>query len=426
MTNYKAFKDCISDQDDELIIYASDSFSQFPERNSSATSKSDRSIPIATSNDLVVLRGELDSDYHEWLRSFGLGSDFVVDYGKPPTGLTLSELIINNPEPIREIIKQTGRKPVYVPWFSGDKENEVAKILGGDIFGAPKSQTLKYNDKASFKLICQQLNIPVIEGVSFEMQPLKSENYKMMENIIKGYLQRYSTVILRGALGEFGVSLYKTQGNDIAEIYQEISATGEKTIIIEPFLNVSSSPGDQWAIGRNGSINHLGMQDQICKEGMIHTGTISTVAHSNDDSAYIIKTSRKIVDEMAKTGYIGVVGIDYIVSDEGIFPVENNARFNGSSYPILIVDQIKQLNIRVPVWKFIKFKTTPCTFVELQNRLKSTIFDGKKTNSIFPFNCEALSNTGNLSFIFLAENMSQITDLEQSVKELEVNTGSIV
>lgn len=418
MTNYKAFKDCISDQDDELIIYASDSFSQFPQRNSSATSKSDRTVPVATSNDLVVLRGELDTDYHKWLRSFGLGSDFVVDYGEPPTGMTLSELIIDNSEPIRKIIKQTGRKPVYVPWFSGDQENEVAKILGGDIFGAPESETLKYNDKASFKLICQQLNIPVVQGVSFEMQPLKYENYNMMENIIKGYLQSYSTVILRGALGEFGMSLYKTQGNDIAEIYKEISATDEKTIIIEPFLNVSSSPGDQWTISRDGSINHIGIQDQICKEGMIHTGTISTVAHSVVDSVYIMETSRKIINEMARTGYIGVVGIDYIVSDEGIFPVENNARFNGSSYPILIVDQIKQLNMQVPVWKFIKFKTTPCTFVELQNSLKLTIFDGKKANSIFPFNCEALSNTGNLSFLFLAENESQITDLEEKVRDL--------
>ena len=370
MTNYKVFKDCISDQDDELIIYASDSFSQFPHRNSSVTSKSDRTMAIATSNDLVVLRGGLDSDYHKWLRSFGLGSDLVVDYGKPPTGMTLSELIMDNPEPIRKIIKKTGRKPVYVPWFSGNKENEVAKILEGDIFGAPESETLKYNDKASFKLICQRLNIPVIEGVSFEMQPLKNENYKKMESIIKGYLQRYSNVILRGALGEFGMSLYKTQGDDIAEIYQEICGTGEKTIIIEPFLNVSSSPGDQWAISRDGSINHVGMQDQICKEGIIHTGTISTVAHSINDSAYIIETSEKIVNEMAKTGYVGVVGIDYIVSDEGIFPVENNARFNGSSYPILIVDQIKQLNIQVPVWKFIKFNTTPCTFVELQNKWK--------------------------------------------------------
>ncbi|NQY30076.1 MAG: ATP-grasp domain-containing protein, partial [Flavobacteriaceae bacterium] len=287
------------------------------------------------------------------------------------------------------------------------------------------SETLKYNDKASFKLICQQLKIPVVEGVSFEMKPLKNENYNMMENIIKGYLQSYSTVILRGALGEFGMSLYKTQGNDIAKIYKEISATGEKIIIIEPFLNVSSSPGDQWAISRDGAINHLGMQDQICKEGMIHTGTISTVVHSVDDSAYIIETSRKIVNEMAKTGYIGVVGIDCIVSDEGIFPVENNARFNGSSYPILIVDQIKQLNIQVPVWKFIKFKTTPCTFIELQNRLRLTIFDGKKANSIFPFNCEALSNTGNLSFIFLAENMSQISDLEEQVRGLQFDREQI-
>ncbi|MBW2166424.1 MAG: hypothetical protein JRG74_10145 [Deltaproteobacteria bacterium] len=76
---------------------------------------------------------------------------------------------------------------------------------------------------------------------------------------------------------------------------------------------------------------------------------------------------------MAESGYNGVVDIDYIVSDEGIFPVENNARFNGSSYVSMIVDNIEKLTSPIPYWKFIKIKT-----------------DGNKLNSVFPFNCNAL------------------------------------
>ncbi len=73
MTNVKAFRECISDNDNELIIYAADNFSQFPHRDSSVSSKCDRTLPAATSNDLVVLRGILDHEYHNWLRSLGLG-----------------------------------------------------------------------------------------------------------------------------------------------------------------------------------------------------------------------------------------------------------------------------------------------------------------------------------------------------------------
>jgi len=415
MTNYKAFRECISDNDNELIIYAADNFPQFPRRDSTVSSKCDRALPAAISNDLVVLRGTLDHEYHNWLRSLGLGTDLLVEYSEDAKGMTLSELIVNNPEPIKEIIQKTGRKPVYVPWFSSNMEIEATKVLGAELFGAPKSETLKYNDKASFKIICKQLNIPVVEGVSFEMQPHNNENYRMMKNVIKDYLQSYSIVIIRGTLGESGMSLYKTKGDDIAEIYREISDSGEKVIIIEPFLNVSSSPNDQWIISRDGSINHLGIRDQICKKGMIHTATINKVQISDDNSKYIKETSLKIVNKMAETGYIGVVGIDYIVTDKGVFPVENNARFNGSSYVSIIVDNIGKLSSAVSVWKFMKIKTTPSTFIELKECLKSSLYDGVKTNSIFPFNCEALADTGNFSLILLSENIENISILEQSV-----------
>lgn len=426
MKGYKAFRECISDKNNELIIYAADNFSQFTQRDSSVHSRCDRTLAAATANDMVVLRTKLDYEYHRWMRSVGLGTDLVVEYGASAEGLTLSELIILNPDPIIEIIQKTGRKPVYVPWFSTATENEAAKILGADLFGAPESETLKYNDKASFKNICQQLNIPVIEGVSFQMKPGEKGNYPQMKRIIKGFLQRYSTVILRGALGISGMSLYKTKGDDISGLYQEIADSGEQLIIIEPFLNVASSPNDQWIISRNGNINNLGTGDQICKNGLIHTGTMSTVQHSVDVSKYIKETSFKIVSEMAKTGYIGVVGIDYIVTDEGVFPIENNARFNGSSYSMLIVDRIEKMMGKIPFWKFSKIKTAACSFEELKVRLDSVLYDGVKNHSIFPFNSEDLADTGSISFILLAEYPHQISKLEQVVKDLEVDSVAVL
>lgn len=426
MTNCKKFRECISNNDNELIIFAADNFSQFPRRNSSVSSRCDRALPAATSNDLVVLRGTLDHKYHTWLRSFGLGSDLVVEYGEDSMGMTLSELIINNPEPIKEIIRKTGRKPVYVPWFSSNMETEAAKVLEAKLFGAPESETLKYNDKASFKNICQQLNIPVVEGVSFEMQPGNSDNYHLMKNVIIRFLQNYSTVIIRGTVGESGMSLSKIKSNDIADVYQKISDSGEKVVIIEPFINVSSSPNDQWIISTDGSINHLGIRDQIFGEGLVHIGSVNKVQISRANSRYIKETSLKIVSKMAKTGYVGVIGIDYIVSDKGVLPVENNARFNGSSYVSLIVDNIGKLAEPVPVWKFMKIKTTPCSFNELKESLTTILYDGVKTNSIFPYNCEELPYNGRFSLILLAENIENISILEQRMKKTEIIKELIV
>ena len=112
-----------------------------------------------------------------------------------------------------------------------------------------------------------------------------------------------------------------------------------------------------------------------------------------------------------------MTGFDYIVADEGVFPVENNARFNGSSYVNIIVHNIEELMGPVPVWKFIKIKTSPCTFVELSKRIDAVLYDGSKKNSVFPFNCEDLSRTGNFAVILLAEDMDQMHVLETSLKK---------
>ena len=424
MNKYQPLRKCISRNDKELIIYGTDNFSQFPRRDATVSSKCDRALPAACRDDLVVLHGKLDSKYYNWLHSHGLGSDYVVEYKTRSREMTLSELIVNNPEPIKKIIQKTGRKPIFVPWFSGNMESKAAEALGADLFGASEAATLKYNDKASFKTICRQLEIPVVEGHSFEISPENSENFFEMKEIINSYLSlTHKTVIIRGTLGESGMSLYKTEGNDISNLYQEIANSGEKVVIIEPFLNVASSPNDQWAIGIDGQITHIGMRSQICEEGMVHIGTLSGEKISSDVLTYITEASLKIVNNMAEQGYRGIIGIDYIVSDEGIFPVENNARFNGSSYVSMIVDNIEKLTSPIPYWKFIKVKTSACTFPELTERIKPVLYDGNKLPSVFPFNCDALAETGNFVVILLAENLNQIFNLEESLKEMGIKRG---
>lgn len=419
------FREYISDSQNDLIIYAADNFSQFPRRDSSIASRTDRALAVAQSNDMVLLRGRLDYEYHNWIRSLGLGSDLVVEYGADAQGLSLSELILINPDPVIEIIQKTNRKPVYVPWFSGKLEKEAAKVLGAELLGASEAETLKYNDKASFKNICIQLDVPVVDGVLFDMEAQSATNYSSMIHIVKRLLSTHRSVIIRGTLGELGTSLYKTTGNDIAEIYQSLLLSGEKTVLIEPFLNVFSSPNDQWIISRDGSIHHIGTNDQICSGGLVHAGNTNNVQLSEEALSSIYKTSHKILVKMASSGYIGVVGIDYIVTDSGIFPIENNARFNGSSYVNLIVDNITKSTGSAPIWKSMKVKIPPCSFSDLMRKLKDTLYNGINPNSIFPYNCEDLSETGNFSLIYLAENVQNFVSLEQIIKELNVPSNLI-
>lgn len=423
MTDFQSIRTTISDNKDELVVYAADTFSQFPRRDAAVTSKCDRALASAHADDLVVLRGELDQDYHRWLRSHRLGTAHVVAYNMPPSGETLSQLIVANPQPVKKKISEMGRKPVYAPWFSTQMEAVAAEALGADLFGATESDTLKYNDKATFKALCQKLKVPVVDGVAFTMQPENSDNFQQMKSLVERYRSTHDTVIIRGTLGEAGMSLYKTRGDDLAELYQTIAESGERVVLIEPFLNVTSTPNDQWVVDRDGRITHIGMLEQVCERGMVHVGSLKGDGPPPQVFDAIKQTSLKIITEMAESGYCGMTGFDYIVADEGIFPVENNARFNGSSYVNLIVHNIEKLMGPVAIWKFIKIKTAPCTFSELSNRIDSVLYDGSKLNSVFPFNCEDLSRTGNFAVILLAEDVDRLRMLESSLKKLGVKRG---
>ncbi len=80
MNKHSLLRKYISVNDKELIIYGTDKFSQFSRRDASVSSDCDRALPVACKDDLVVLRGQLDLEYHNWLRSHGLASDYAVDY----------------------------------------------------------------------------------------------------------------------------------------------------------------------------------------------------------------------------------------------------------------------------------------------------------------------------------------------------------
>ena len=77
---YLLLRKCISSNDNELIIYGTDNFSQFPRRNASVSSKCDRALPVACRDDLVVLRWELDIEYHNCLHSHDIAPQSWITF----------------------------------------------------------------------------------------------------------------------------------------------------------------------------------------------------------------------------------------------------------------------------------------------------------------------------------------------------------
>lgn len=417
---------CISNDDGEYVLFAVDVIAQphyrseYLQYDPHVHAKCSRALPAALPGDVVVLTGSLDRAYYEWLRGFGIGPDHVVELRREGTRASLSELILDHPEPVARVLRRLGdRRPVYVPFYSGENERRAAELLGADLFGCDESIILKYFNKESFKRECGRLGIEIVGGTNAKASHQDPLTQQELEEIVLSLLTNYPRLIIRGAEGSAGSSLYTVDSGNIDDVYRQIRANHETSLLVEPFLKVIASPNDQWVLARDGEIHHLGLSTQLF-EGLKHVGNLKGQYLSPRIEQYIHRASTIIVEEMARHDYRGVVGIDYIVAREGIFPVENNARMNGSSFTLAIVDNLETRHGPVASWKFFRASTEPCTFEELVRRIEPVMYDGSGINCVFPYDCDTLPENGKFTPVILAEDMFHVDYLERALGELGV------
>ena len=372
-----------------------------------------RALPIASEDDVVVLQGEVDESYHKWLRSLGLSTDNLVIYGEKEASGPLSQVIQNNPTPVTSALGNP-EDFVYLAFYLADQDIKCAESLGVSAFGCDEETTIKYFDKLSFKQECEQLGIKTVEGHHHEIDVTSPLNEDEMAELIHRLLSNYGKVIVRGTDGSAGRSLYTVEHPDVKELYDQLVSNRDKKILIEPFLNVVSSPNDQWIIDQEGNIRHFGLSAQLF-QGLKHAGNFYGQYYSPRVSDYIEENSAKIVKAMAEGGYRGILGVDYIVCEEGIFPIENNARMNGSSFALELYNIVSSQMQDLQCWKFYKAKCDKMSFDEFKEKTSRFLFDGEKKNSVFPFVTNLIPEKGEFIALLLAEDTYHIDYLQDAL-----------
>lgn len=419
-----AFRDCLQLKTDEVAVFGCDVCSQphydlWSAGNHHLHLKCSRALPAAAPEDIVLLSGPLFEPYLEWLRSLGMGPSEVVSYGAVDSRIPLAELIWENPEPVQRAINRSGRKPLHIPFYSDARVNALCAEHGWELFGCSEETTLQFFDKQRFKEICAELEIPIVEGVNFGANKSYRPSAKNLARFLLTLLNSYPSLVIRGTLGSAGKSVYQVESSCLEEVVSQIQQDCGSEFLVEPFLQVISSPNDQWCIRRDGSPAFIGMSAQLF-DGFKHEGNLFGQYFSQRVMRQIESSSRKIVNRMAASGYRSVVGIDYVVSDNGVFPIENNSRLNGSTFSFAIVDAARSRLPEIACWKFYKASIEPARFEDLLNLLHPILYDGTKVNSVFPFDCDLFETTGVFEVLLLAEDLYHLDFLKRTLKEFGV------
>ncbi len=321
--------------------------------------------------------------------------------------------------PVLSALGEIGLPPVYIPHYCGPADLLAAEAIGSPIFGSEESVSIKYFDKHRFKRFCHSCGVPVVPSDHSPQSDVQDEPVppSAVEQVVRGLLGHYHKVLVRGTEGSSGSSILAVTSLDVDLMMSKIAPSD--AYLVEPFFSVVSSPNDQWVVRRDGTVAYLGISAQIF-DGFRHVGNLAGQYYSPRISEHIRSSSLRLVQAMAAGGYQGVAGIDYIITSRGVFPIENNARMNGSTYCLGIIERLGQYSIYPAAWKFFRAHSSPTSFRSLKKRLAAVLFDGRSSNGIFPVDCEELSETGCFTPVIFGEDLYHVAHLESVLSSLGI------
>jgi hypothetical protein len=337
--------------------------------------------------------------------------------------MSLTYELLRAPDQLAEILRKRNKKALVVPYYSGRAEDKLTRILNGELFGCGEDVVRKFFDKEQFKLLCDRLLIPTVEGRAFDRGALDPDRAMSQgTQLARKLLEIHSKVIIRGASGSAGSSLHMCSLSNLEETLRAAVMTQQDRFLVEPLLLSKCSPNDQWAIGRCGEIVHIGTSRQIFDAGLRHIGNTSLLGLNHDELQQIQSISRRIVTEMADQGYKGVIGIDYIVTPRGVFPVENNARFNGSTYAYSILERLGLRHRRGVSWYMTKVQSSARNCSEAIQGLADYLYDRERKAGVVPIDVSRVCTYGTLDLLIVGHSSAQVV---KTLKNL-LNAGFIV
>ncbi|MHA1936978.1 MAG: hypothetical protein ACXABV_07725 [Candidatus Thorarchaeota archaeon] len=344
--------------------------------------KYDRAIAIARSEDVVFLKSAPDRAYLQWLSEVGLGCrNLVVISGRED--MSLPERIMKNgsKNQLDRLLGDSRFGVVFSPYYGGRLEKRASEYLG--LFMYSNTEVAEEMDnKIGFKLLCRKMGIPVVEDSIIDTEMTISE----MVLVIRHWLDRTGRVILRGEYGASASTLHVLNHIDPTFLQKLKNSCPSRTrFLVEPFFDTLSSPSSVWFIKRDGSIVHLRTSNQILENGISHLGNEFPVQF---DEGFVDKMSFRFAQYLARKGFIGPFGLDYIETENGMYATECNPRMTGAIYPWELVFLLEQKGpVRAARSENIALPLEYRKFEILRQIWSDVLYDGKSSEGvIIPYN----------------------------------------
>jgi hypothetical protein len=371
-----------------------------------------RILPLLKKNDFAVFGEKIDSFLLDYYQSFGLAEirqknifyeDSYLNY------ISLTEAILHNEKLVKKLKEKNF--DIIIPYIESRNTEILAKKIKSSLLRNAQF-TDWINNKNNYRQVVKELELPEIPGFRTNKQNV-NKYFRELRN------QGFRKIVLKRerSVSGFGVFIIKSK----IDFYQclENNFKEKENFVIEGFVeNVRYSPNFQYFI-TSSDIKLIAATDQLLAEDIVsYSGNVypSTLSIKPEIFKKISQFSQKICLYLQKNKCFGIVGIDYIITKKNeIYSTEANVRFNGSTYPALIIQKLFGENNNL-FWLFKTFHFKQLvSFEKLFNQYDYFLKPGKDSG-IFPVGVDLLESMGEGQFMIIAESSGKLYDLYKKFK----------
>ena len=388
-------------------------------------------VLLASSEDVVVLKRPLDSDYYTYLKEqTNIPRVWNITNSDPFKNIT--EDILSCSETIEKLIKLgKSEKNVFLMPLGVSTLEEKLSFITGIPLAAPKSEVFeKINSKVFSRKLNEKLGIKQIPGGECESIEELHSNFMLLQE----ELSRGGKLVLKESMGVSGKGIQVINSVDrfqkIVKLLENKSKSdnGSMSYVLEKWIEKKCDINYQLLIDRDGRVNFLGSKESIVEKG-IHRGHIIPSRLTAEQNEYLYTTGNLIGKQLYKSGYFGIVGIDAILDTNNIIwpNLEINARLNMSTYQNRIQEEWIS-NDRMALAKHYEIKKENIMpFLEIRNKLGNLVFSSKKReglliNNFATVNAGFTENgtpfKGRLYGIIIGQDLDSINIMDKQIESI--------
>ena len=339
-----------------------------------------RSLLMASPQDSLILNRAPDREYLALLRHSGAGgANHVIP--AESQGQCLAEDAQNCPDTLKFIRDWPGAMEFYMV---SDMDERLARQSNKPLPEHQAHVTALLNDKVFFTRTLEDLGLPMIETY---VGPSDSVAFRLEKD--PGW-----PVVARSSRSVGGAAVWKaetaTQRQALKKIVER--RRGE-VFLLQKWVPSVSSPNLQIYVGSR-SICVLGLSIQKFHDTTHHAGNYFQGSGDKDVDLALLRQGKAIAMEAARLGYLGVLGVDFIVTANGdVFAMEINARHNTSTHALWFSNRLINNDpfLAVPPGRVAYMRWPSArgrlSAMEWMGILGAAAFDPEKGEGVLPFDC---------------------------------------